>query len=98
MKIQTKQSFLKKNTLPNVAIPHLLVYPRIILVDFLAQKVNFNYFKVFPIVKFVISMITVQCPVSTDSDSDSDSEGTVSLMYVDQHKYPIYDAIFTHGT
>ena len=51
MKILIKQTFLRKLTPPNVAIPHLLVYSRTILVDFSAQKVDFKFFRLCPIAK-----------------------------------------------
>ena len=41
---------------PNVAILHLLVYPKTILVDVLAKKVNFIFFRFCPIVKSMISL------------------------------------------
>ena len=56
MKILTKWTFLRKHTPPNVAIPHLLVYSRTILVDFSAQKGNFKIFRFCPIVKSMISL------------------------------------------
>ena len=56
MKIKTKVTFLRKHTPPNVAILHLLVYSRTILVDFLAQKVNFIFLRLCPIVKSMISL------------------------------------------
>ena len=56
MRIYTNWTFLRKHTHPNVAIPHLLVYSRTILVDFSAQKVNFKIFRFCPIVKSMISL------------------------------------------
>ena len=56
MKIKTKWTFLRKHTHPNVVIPHLLVYPRTIMVDLSAQKVIFIFFRFCPIVKFMISL------------------------------------------
>ena len=49
-------NFCLKTYPPNVAFPHLLVYSRTILIDFLAHKVNFNCFRFCPIVKFMISL------------------------------------------
>ena len=49
-------NFSQKTYPPNVAIPHLLVYSRTILVDFLAQKVNYKNFRFCPIVKSMISL------------------------------------------
>ena len=48
--------FLENIPPPNVAIPHLLVYSRTLLVDFSAQKVNFKNFRFCPIVKPMISL------------------------------------------
>ena len=56
MKTLTNQTFFRKHTPPNVAILHLLVYSRTMLVDFSAQKVNFKKFRFRPIIKSMISL------------------------------------------
>ena len=53
------------------AIPHLLVYSRTILVDFLALKVNLNFFRFCPIAEPMISLykLNTHCarPISAQS-------------------------------
>ena len=51
IRILTKSIFLRKHTLPNVAIPHLLVYCGLILIYFSGQKSNFKIFTDSPIIK-----------------------------------------------
>ena len=50
MKILEKSTFLRKHTL-NVAILHLLVYYKSILIYFSGQKWDFKMFRFFPIIK-----------------------------------------------
>ena len=51
-----KINFSLKTYHPNVAIPHLFVYFKTILVDFSAQKVKFNFVIFCLIVKSMISL------------------------------------------
>ena len=60
MKISTKSTFFRKHTPPNVAIPHLLVYSRPVLVYFSDQKWNLKNFNFPPIIKSMFSLYNLK--------------------------------------